>query len=106
MVNLDRTRSPTTSQSSFHAGGDPPAWRYRLHNPRPTVAFLDEESDELSLPEESGRPPRPPRPPRAPREQLLVRRLVAVGVGILFLIVIVIGIKGCLNARKERAIKD
>ena len=106
MVNLERTRSPTTSQSSFHAEGHPPAWRDRLHNSRPTVAFLDEESDELALPEEPGRPPRPPRPPRAPREQLLVRRLVAVGIGILFLILIVIGIKGCLNARKERAIKD
>jgi hypothetical protein len=35
-----------------------------------------------------------------------VRRLAAVGVGVLFLILIVIGIKGCLNARKERAIKD
>ncbi|MCW2989294.1 MAG: hypothetical protein JWM24_2232, partial [Solirubrobacterales bacterium] len=35
-----------------------------------------------------------------------MRRLAAVGVGVLFLILIVIGIKGCLNARKERAIKD
>jgi hypothetical protein len=35
-----------------------------------------------------------------------VRRLAAVGLGVLFLILIVIGIKGCLNARKERAIKD
>jgi hypothetical protein len=35
-----------------------------------------------------------------------VRRLAAVGVGVLFLILIVIGIRGCLNARKERAIKD
>ncbi len=70
------------------------------------MAFLDEEEDELALPEERGRPHRPPRPPRTPRQQLLVRRLVAVGVGVLFLILIVVGIKGCLNARKERAIKD
>jgi len=106
MVNLDRTRSPTTSQATFHAGADVPARRNSLHNCRPTVAFLDEEEDELPLPEPPARPTRPPRPPRAPRQQLLIRRLIAVGVGILFLILIVIGIKGCLNARKERAIKD
>jgi hypothetical protein len=70
------------------------------------VAFLDEEEDELALPEARARQTRPPRPPRAPRQQLLVRRLAAVGVGLLFLILIVVGIKGCLNARKERAIKD
>jgi hypothetical protein len=70
------------------------------------VAFLDEEEEELPLPEAPGRPTRPPRPPRAPRQQLLIRRLAAVGVGVLFVILLVVAFKGCLNARKERAIKD
>jgi hypothetical protein len=36
----------------------------------------------------------------------LVRRLVAVGVGLVVIIVLVLGIKGCLNSRQEQALKD
>jgi hypothetical protein len=36
----------------------------------------------------------------------MVRRGVALGVGLLFLILVIWGIKGCLDARKERAYKD
>jgi hypothetical protein len=67
------------------------------------LAFLDEddpfspvatESDDLRL----GPPDR--------RPQFLVRRLVGVAVGILILILLVLGVRGCLNARKEREFEN
>jgi hypothetical protein len=39
-------------------------------------------------------------------QQLLVRRLVAAGIGLVVIIVLVLGVKGCLNGRKEQALKD
>ena len=51
-----------------------------------------------------GRRPRPPR--RSERQQILKRRGLALGAGLLALILIVLGVKGCLNARKERALTD
>jgi hypothetical protein len=53
------------------------------------------------------RPQRQSRPPRRPeRQQILLRRGLALGAGLLFLILIVLGVKGCLNARKHRALSD
>ena len=36
----------------------------------------------------------------------MVRRAVAAGAGILVLVLLVFGFRGCLDARKERALKD
>jgi hypothetical protein len=36
----------------------------------------------------------------------MVRRTIAAGAGVLVLILLVLGVRGCLDARKERAIKD
>jgi CARDB len=48
-------------------------------------------------------PRRRARPPRRPqRQQILVRRGLALGGALIVLILIVLGIKGCLDARKER----
>ena len=44
--------------------------------------------------------------PGSDPQQLLVRRLVAAGVGLVVIIVLVFGIKGCLNSRKQQALKD
>jgi hypothetical protein len=44
--------------------------------------------------------------PGSDPQQLLVRRLVAVGVGLVVIIILVLGIKGCLNSRQEQALKD
>jgi hypothetical protein len=53
------------------------------------------------------RPVRRPRPPRRPqRQQILLRRGLALGGGLLLLIVLVLGVKGCLDARKNRALGD
>lgn len=39
-------------------------------------------------------------------QQILIRRLVALGVGLLLLILIVFGINGCLDSRKKNSLKD
>ncbi len=55
----------------------------------------------------SSRPGRRPRPRRRPeRQQILLRRGLALGGGLLLLILIVLGVKGCLDARKDRALSD
>lgn len=55
----------------------------------------------------ASRPGRRPRPPRRPeRQQILLRRALALGAGLLVLILLVLGVRGCLNARKERALSD
>ncbi len=36
----------------------------------------------------------------------MVRRVVAIGIGLLVVLLLVFGIKGCLNSRKEQALKD
>jgi len=51
-----------------------------------------------------GRRPRPPRRPE--RQQILLRRGLALGAGLLILILLVLGVRGCLNARKHRALSD
>jgi hypothetical protein len=52
-------------------------------------------------------PARRQRPRRRPeRQQILLRRGLALGGGLLLLIVLVLGVKGCLDARKNRALSD
>lgn len=53
------------------------------------------------------RPQRRSRRPRRPeRQQILYRRALALGAALLLLVLIVLGVKGCLNARKHRALSD
>jgi hypothetical protein len=66
------------------------------------LAFLEE--DEPFSPEAPARGGRFEPPDR--QRQFLFRRLVAVAVGILLLILIVLGVRGCLNAREERALEN
>jgi hypothetical protein len=55
----------------------------------------------------SRRPPRRERPKRRPeRQQIMLRRALALGGGLILLILIVLGIKGCLDARANRALED
>jgi hypothetical protein len=55
----------------------------------------------------ASRPARKRRPPRRPeRQQIVLRRALALGAGLLLLVLIVIGVKGCLDARKSRALSD
>ncbi len=39
-------------------------------------------------------------------QQLRARRLAALAIGVILIIVLTLGIRGCLNARKEQALKD
>ncbi len=50
-------------------------------------------------PERRRRPP----PPREPAGDLLKRRLFALGIGIVVLVLLLLAVRGCLDARKERA---
>jgi hypothetical protein len=67
------------------------------------VEFLDEEAFEPG-----GAPAASSRrgPPRDPHRQILARRLIALGAAILILVLLVLGVKGCLNARKERGFEN
>lgn len=59
--------------------------------------------EESAAPRPAGRR----QPPRRPeRQQIVLRRALALGAGLLVLVLIVLGVKGCLNARKERALSD
>jgi CARDB len=66
------------------------------------LAFLDEDD---SFPPVATEPDDGHMPPERQRIFML-RRLGAVAVGILILILLVLGIRGCLNARKERAFEN
>jgi CARDB len=70
------------------------------------LAFLDEEQNELVVADEPERPRRRVGGPQRRRQQFLVRRLIGVGVGLGFLILIVIGIRGCLEARSDRGLRN
>ena len=59
---------------------------------------------EDSLASRPGRRPRPPR--RLQRQQILIRRGLALGAGLLILILVVLGVRGCLDARKRSALSD
>lgn len=40
------------------------------------------------------------------RKRLMIRRAIALGVGLLILILVVVGVRGCLDARKNRSLED
>jgi hypothetical protein len=66
------------------------------------LAFLDEDDPYASAASE---PPERLGPPDRDR-QILVRRLIAVAAGLLILILIILGVRGCLDARKEREFEN
>ena len=73
------------------------------YSPRPANQ-LGEPPVEDSL---ASRPPRRARPKRRPeRQQIMLRRALALGAGLLVLILLVLGVRGCLDARKDRALRD
>ena len=70
------------------------------------MEFFDSDpvADSESAQRPSRRRGRPPR--RSQRQQIMARRGLALGGGLLVLILLVLGVKGCLNARHERALKN
>ena len=69
------------------------------------MAFLDEE-EQVAAPRQQERPPRRTGGPERRRQQYLVRRLIAVGLGVGFLILLVVGVRGCLEARSDRGLRN
>jgi hypothetical protein len=65
------------------------------------MSFLDEPD-----PAPRDRPRRRSGTLTVDRQTLMVRRTVAAGVGVLLLVLIILGIRGCLNARKRQSFKD
>lgn len=68
------------------------------------MAFLDEE-EQLSAPPEEPERSRRTTPERR-RQQFVLRRLIAVGVGLAILILFVFGVRGCLEARSDRGLRN
>jgi hypothetical protein len=68
------------------------------------LSFLDERDDQPRAP----RPPRrpPPRGPSTDPQTLLVRRGIAIGGGLLVLVLLFFGIRGCQASQKEQGFKD
>jgi hypothetical protein len=68
------------------------------------LSFLDERDDQPRAP----RPPRrpPPRGPSTDPQTLLVRRVIAIGGGLLVLLLLFFGIRGCQASQKEQGFKD
>lgn len=65
-------------------------------------------TEEEALPEPERRQPRSSARSGDPEQKktLMIRRGIALGVGILILILIVVGVRGCLDARKNRSLED
>jgi hypothetical protein len=70
------------------------------------LAFLDSEQDEVVVTDEPERPRRRIGGPQRRRQQYIVRRLIGVGIGLAFLILIVLGFRGCLERRSDDALRS
>jgi hypothetical protein len=65
------------------------------------LSFLDQTDEPVRR-----RRRRPPGGPSVDRQTLLIRRTLAVLAGLIVLILLVLGIRGCLDARKEEAMQN
>jgi len=71
--------------------------------PRSVLSFFDDDEPTRTRPRS---PATAPLSPGSDPQQLLVRRIAALGIGLLVIVLLVFGIKGCLNSRQEQALKD
>ena len=75
--------------------------------------FFDEDDDEPA-PNRSEPPPRESaaptrthgRPQGSPDQQIMIRRLIALGAGILILILLILAVRGCLENRNKRSYEN
>jgi hypothetical protein len=70
------------------------------------LSFFDEGDEPRTRVATPRRPATAPTGPAVDQQTLLVRRGVALGLGVLLVILLALGVKGCLNSRKERSLKD
>ena len=64
------------------------------------MAFLDDDEQPI------GRGSGPQRPGSERQRQLMTRRLIALGVGVLTIILLLLAVRGCLNAREQRGYEN
>ena len=95
-VHLPLTRR---DKRSNRTGGHTP------HLERGAILSFFDEPDQPAARARSGRRSPPVGPP-TDRQTLIVRRGIAVGAGVLLLVLLVFGVRGCLDSRKEQAFKD
>jgi hypothetical protein len=78
------------------------------------VSFFDEGDEPTEVSSRSRRQARPRRPATASRagggppdrQTLLIRQAVAVGAGVLLIVILAFGLRSCAGSRKDRALKD
>lgn len=69
------------------------------------MSFFD-DPDEPTTPAPRRRPPSGGGRGAADQQTVLVRRLVAVGVAVLLIVLVIVGVKGCLDSQKTSALKE
>ena len=67
------------------------------------MSFLDEREER---PSRASSRRRPPMGPSTDRQTLMLRRAIAVGVGLLVVVLLVLAIKGCRDSAREQAFRD
>jgi hypothetical protein len=75
------------------------------------VSFFDDEPTRVSsAPRRPAEPRRPATPadetPPGDRQTLRTRQAIAIGVGVILLLIIIFGVKGCLDSASESSLKD
>ena len=75
------------------------------------MSFFDDEPTRVSsAPRRPAEPRRPATPadetPPGDRQTLRTRQAIAIGVGVILLLIIIFGVKGCLDSASESALKD
>jgi hypothetical protein len=70
------------------------------------LEFFDSDPAVARAPEAGARQRRGRRPRRPPRQQIMARRGVALGAALLVVVLLVLAVRGCVNARQERALED
>jgi hypothetical protein len=70
------------------------------------LEFFDSDPAVATTPERDQRQRRGRPPRRPPRQQIMARRGIALGAALVVVILLVLAVRGCVNARQERALKD
>jgi hypothetical protein len=82
------------------------------------MSFFDDDDEPTRVTRAPRRPAQPRRPsgpaatqtagggPPPDRQTARTRQAIALGVGLLVLLLLVLGVRGCVNSRQERALKD
>lgn len=82
-----------------------PYWDCAASGKERTLSFFDDDEPRTTRTRPRSPAPAAIGPPSDP-QQLMVRRIAALAIGALIIVLLVLGINGCLNSRQEQALKD